>query len=436
MKKNKSPWLYIPSLYFAEGLPYVIVNNLSVILLKSLNAANDIIGYTSLLYLPWSLKPFWSPIVDGKGTKRGWLLSMQIFLGFLFAYVSILLIFDYGFAPIILLFAVIAFISATHDIAIDGYYLIALDKKDQAFFTGIRSTFYRFSVIFGSGILVVIAGNYSKIFGSVHFGWAFSFAICTAIFIVLFIYHYVFSPKVEPKNDGSDGRIYYHFKKSFIGYFKQSSIGLIIAFILLYRLGEGILVKMAQPFLLDTNEAGGLGLNIADVGFMYGTIGTTCLVVGGILGGWIVKKYSLRSTIWYLAICMNLPNALYIYLSVFKPISRVLIDLSFVNSSWVFDIYPFVQLCIAIEQFGYGLGFTGFMIYLLYISRGKYQTTHYAISTGFMAIGIMIPGFISGLLQMWVGYTSLFIIASIATLPGMIILYFIPKDIENNGNEN
>lgn len=432
MEKKKSPWLYIPTLYFAEGLPYVIANNLSVVLLKSLNAANDIIGYTSLLYLPWSIKPLWSPLVDGKSTKRNWMLSMQLLLGILFILMSFILITNSNFAIIIFIFALIAFISATHDIAIDGYYLLALDKKDQAFFTGIRSTFYRLSVIFGSGVLVVIAGNYGNVLNSVNFGWAIAFAIASVIFLALYFYHFFVSPRVEINKNEENKKFYIHFLNSFRGYFKQPAIGLIISFILLYRLGEGILVKMAQPFLLDSSNAGGLALQIADVGFMYGTIGTTCLVIGGILGGWIVKKFSLKKTIWILAICMNLPNLLYVYLSIFKPVDVLIIDLNFLQSNWQINIYPIVQLCIAIEQFGYGLGFTGFMIYLLYISKGKYQTSHYAISTGFMAVGMMIPGFVSGALQMWLGYVGLFILASVATLPGMVLLYFIPKDIENN----
>lgn len=432
MEKKKSPWLYIPTLYFAEGLPYVITNNLSVVLLKSLNAANDIIGYTSLLYLPWSIKPLWSPLVDGKSTKRNWMLSMQLLLGILFILMSFILITNSNFAIIIFIFALIAFISATHDIAIDGYYLLALDKKDQAFFTGIRSTFYRLSVIFGSGVLVVIAGNYGNVLNSVNFGWAIAFAIASVIFLALYFYHFFVSPRVEINKNEENNKFYIHFLNSFRGYFKQPAIGLIISFILLYRLGEGILVKMAQPFLLDSSNAGGLALQIADVGFMYGTIGTTCLVIGGILGGWIVKKFSLKKTIWILAICMNLPNLLYVYLSIFKPVDVLIIDLNFLQSNWQINIYPIVQLCIAIEQFGYGLGFTGFMIYLLYISKGKYQTSHYAISTGFMAVGMMIPGFVSGALQMWLGYVGLFILASVATLPGMVLLYFIPKDIENN----
>ncbi len=432
MNKKKSPWLYIPSLYFAEGLPYVIVNNLSVVLLKSLNASNDIIGYTSLLYLPWSIKPLWSPLVDSKSTKRNWMLTMQLSLGILFIFMSFALIANANFLIIILLFTLIAFISATHDIAIDGYYLLALDKKHQAFFTGIRSTFYRFSIIFGSGILVVIAGSISNIFESVNAGWAFSFAIITAIFLILYFYHLFISPDVEINSNRGKDKLYLHFVNSFKEYFKQPYIVLIILFILLYRLGEGILVKMAQPFLLDSSDAGGLALQISDVGLMYGTIGTSCLVTGGILGGWIVKKFSLKKMIWFLAICMNLPNLLYVYLSLFRPLDVVTIDLNPMNINWIISFYPIIQICIAIEQFGYGLGFTGFMIYLLYISKGKYQTSHYAISTGFMAVGMMLPGFFSGILQMWLGYVGLFVLASIATLPGMILLYFIPKDIEHD----
>ncbi len=425
MIKQRNPWLFIPSQYFAEGLPYILVNVLSVVMLKSMDVSNELIGYTSFLYIPWSIKLFWAPYVDANMTKRKWVWLMQLLLAICFAVTAVLIHLPFFYTLILVIFSITAFVSATHDIATDGFYLHALDDKQQAFFTGIRATFYRLSMIFGSGLLVIIAGNIGDSTGDLALGWSVAFIISAVLFILFFIYHKIILPHPETDKPVKEADAI-PFARAFATYFKQDKIIIILLFILLYRLGEGLLVKMAQPFLLDSHDAGGLNIGVSEVGIMYGTIGVFALVVGGILGGWLIKKYSLKKLIWPMAFFMNLPNALYVWLAYSLPDGSFTIDFSIISSGWIISLNSFAQIVIIIEQFGYGLGFTAFMVYLLYISRGEYKTSHFAISTGFMAVGMMIPGFVSGVLEESVGYLWLFSLSVLATIPGMLLIYFLP----------
>ena len=425
LSKERNPWLFIPSQYFAEGLPYILVNVLSVVMLKSMDVSNELIGYTSFLYIPWSIKLFWAPYVDANMTKRKWVWLMQLILAVCFAVTAVLVHMPFFYTMILVIFSITAFISATHDIATDGFYLHALDEKQQAFFTGIRATFYRLSMIFGSGLLVIVAGNIGDSTGDAALGWSVAFIISAVLFIIFFIYHKIILPRPKTDKPVKEADAI-PFARAFSTYFKQDKIIIILLFILLYRLGEGLLVKMAQPFLLDSTAAGGLNIGVSEVGFMYGTVGVFSLVVGGVLGGWLIKKYTLKKLIWSMAFFMNLPNALYVWLAYSLPDSSFTIDFSIISSGWIISLNSFAQIVIIIEQFGYGLGFTAFMVYLLYISKGEYKTSHFAISTGFMAVGMMIPGFISGILEEAVGYLSLFTISVISTIPGMLLIYFLP----------
>ncbi len=410
-KAKRNPWSFIPTQYFAEGLPYVLVNTLSVAMYSSLGIDNKAIGLTSLLYLPWAIKFFWAPAIDANLTKRKWILITELLLSILFFAIALILSLNNFFTITLIIFSIIAFVSATHDIVIDGFYLHALEKGEQAFFTGIRSTFYRISMIFGSGFLVSIAGYFGE--ENIKHGWIISFIISGAIFLLIYIYHIKILP--FPKTDIEVRKIERNissipFAKVFKEYFSQKKIVIILAFILLYRFGEGLLVKMTQPFLLDKIENGGLNISLENLGIMYGTFGVLALLIGGILGGWTIKKYSLRKVIWIMALAMNLPNMLYIYLAYAKP------DL------WI------VQASIIIEQFGYGFGFSAFLVYLLYISKGEFKTSFYAISTGIMAIGMMLPGLISGYIQTYFGYLWFFTISSLATIPGMLLIFKLPMD--------
>lgn len=409
-KKPRNPWLFIPSQYFAEGIPFVLVNQLSAALYQSLGVSNLFIGMTSFLYIPWSIKFLWSPFVDAWSSKRNWVVSLQLMLGIVFILTGLFMNTPFFLIASLVFFTATAFISATHDIATDGFYLHSLDKKDQAFFTGIRNTFYRVAMIFAGGFLIAFAGKIGDLTGNISFGWTLSFLISGILFILLSFYHrrILPYPETDKVHNAGDPVPY---KKIFAEYFSQEKIGVIIAFILLYRFGEALLLKMVQPFFLDKPEAGGLGLTLSHVGIMYGTFGVLALITGGILGGWLIKKYTLKKLIWPFVLTMHLPNLLFVYLALFKPDSNLI-----------------VQSVIILEQFGYGLGFSAFMVYLLYTSKGEYKTSHYAISTGIMAIGMMLPGFLSGIIQSYFGYFGLFITSCFATLPGMAMIFFLPFD--------
>lgn len=604
MKKNnkKSAWAWIPSLYFAEGMPYVIVMTVSVIMYKRLGISNtDIALYTSWLYLPWVIKPFWSPIVDLLKTKRWWIIIMQLFIGAGLAGVALTIPMPSFFQYSLAFFWLLAFSSATHDIAADGFYMLALDEHQQAYFIGIRSTFYRLAMITGQGLLIILAGfiesnsglkpvsfniatqqestlceipeqidsnrqqsadnqvfivsqnslklglnklsnkqadsikawayksnlnnnfivaensitkspswwnqnisqplkntlknafgsnnkarnigktqgniaiigihlnlqprkdetivinldrqkgdkdlsliqgqrltfnseNWNKqawilvqadsklnriasasftgLSGNIPLAWSITFAILGALFIVFFIYHRFILPKPDSDVASSEGRnILKEFLETFVSFFKKENAGIAITFILIFRLGESQLVKLASPFLLDAREMGGLALTTGDIGLIYGTIGILFLTVGGILGGWLAARNGLKYWIWWMVLSMNLPNLSYVYLSFFTP-----------DNMWI------IASSIAVEQFGYGFGFTAYMLYMIYFSEGKNKTAHYAISTGLMALGMMLPGMISGWLQEIIGYQNFFIWVMICTIPGFIIIKFLKID--------
>lgn len=616
-KTKRNPWLWVPSLYFAEGIPYIIVMVVSVIMYKRLGISNtDIALYTSWLYLPWVIKPLWSPVVDLLRTKRFWIITMQLFVGAGLAGVALTIPVPNFFQYTLAFFWLLAFSSATHDIAADGFYMLGLTEHQQAFFVGIRSTFYRFAMITGQGLLIILAGylesstglgqiefnvktanisvnneiilqeeieaedgeirilhypkeiiisteknskikldsllqfvtdqnikngfeslekiddkqiksetdqswwdevivknlsnfiknnfgqekkiepaidqtgnigivqiylskkpepdeeivvnlsqssgdksimlskgvrfvftedNWNKpaltlfqidpklktetsasfqaISGNIPLAWVITFSVLAMLFVVFFIYHKVILPypqsDVSAKKEGES--VFGEFFKTFALFFKKKNIGIIIAFLLVYRLGESQLVKLASPFLLDTKEFGGLGLTTGEVGFVYGTIGILSLVLGGLLGGFLASKNGLKFWLWWMLIAMNLPNAVYIYLSYVLP-----------------ESFLIILIAIAVEQFGYGFGFTAYMLYMIYVSDGEHKTAHFAITTAFMALGMMIPGMISGWLQELIGYQHFFIWVMIATIPAFIITKFISldpnfgKEVKNN----
>lgn len=431
-ESKTNPWLFVPTQYFAEGVPYIIVNQLSVALFKSLEASNAFIGATSLLSLPWSIKFLWGPVVDGYFTKRKWNVWMQFLMSVLLIVLSLSLALPNIIIISLVIFILMAFLSATNDIATDGYYLIALEKKQQAFFSGIRSTFYRIAMIFSGGLLLYLSDLLSKKYQNILLGWSLTFAFAGFVILLISLYHIIILPKPIEDKAVILEKTKIPFKEAFFSYFKQEKIGFVIAFILIVRLGEGILLKMLQPFLNDSFDKGGMNFGWGEIGIMYGTFGVIALVIGGILSGWIIKKYGLKKTIFPLILCMNIPNVLYALLALFRPIITWSLDISYISflfggsQNLIITFNPLVQFSIIIEQFGYGLGFTAFMVFLLYFSKGEFKTSHYAISTGFMAIGLIIPGFISGFLQELVGYSWLFILSTIATIPGMILLFFIP----------
>ncbi len=604
--KPRNPWAWIPTLYFAEGIPYVVAMTVAVIMFKRFGISNtDIALYTSWLYLPWVIKPLWSPIVDLLKTKRWWILFMQLIIGASLGAVALSIPLP-GFFKISLIFLwLLAFSSATHDIAADGFYMLGLDEHQQAYFVGIRSTFYRIAMITGQGLLIILAGfievstglppieinvsanpaalqefslpdnvlqtantegktffavfpqkaeistqnilsekldsirkviikynqdnrfvakqsgnqakqgeekgtswwtdyisnplkdflkdhfqakvkpvsdntlvgnitvvaikltqkpeenkemvlnvkfrngdnsihilegerltfnsanqdkpayllfqcdpeltrstqaSFKGTSGNIHLAWSITFVILAVMFVLFSFYHRFILP--HPKSDqqaiGQDQNMFKEFFKTFGSFFRRKDIGVIIAFLMLYRVGEAQLIKMASPFMLDPRNLGGLGLTTGDVGLLYGTFGILALTAGGILGGIAASTKGFRYWLWWMVLAINIPHLAYVYMSFAQPENQLIIG-----------------LCVVLEQFSYGFGFTAYMLYMIYISEGKNKTAHFAIATGFMALGMMLPGMFSGWLQEIIGYQNFFVWVMLCMIPGMIPVFFI-----------
>jgi len=420
-KEIRNPWAWVPSLYFTEGLPYVIVMTVSVIMYKRLGISNtEIALYTSWLYLPWVIKPLWSPFVDLFKTKRSWIIVTQFFIGAGLAGVALTIPVSNFFQYTLVFFWLLAFSSATHDIAADGFYMLGLTTHNQALFVGIRTLFYRFAFLSGQGLLVILAGQIEESTGNISFAWMITFFILSGLLALFAIYHFIILPK--PKGDEQRNQVQLkslitNFFKTFAAFFKKKNILLILLFILFYRFGEAQLVKLASPFLIDGKELGGLALTTSEVGFVYGTVGIIAILLGGLLGVFVAAKDGLKYWIWWMLIAINVPNLAYVYLAFSQTSDFILIN-----------------ICVGVEQFGYGFGFTAFLLYLIYISEGEFKTSHYAIATGFMALGMMLPGMISGWIQEQIGYQNFFIWVCISTIPAFIITKFISID-ENFGKK-
>jgi len=409
----RSPWVFVPTLYFAEGVPYILVNTVSVIFYKRLGVDNTAIAFwTSLLYLPWVAKMLWSPLVDTRGTKRGWILGAQLALTVCLAALALAAGLPGFFAITLAVFWLAALVSATHDIAADGFYLYALDARQQALFVGVRTLFYRAAMIFGSGLLVFLAGRWEERLGEVPRAWTLAFALAAALYGGLWVYHRFALPR--PPGDAPGARAAAAaaaasgWGRIFTDWFSQRRAAVIVAFILLYRLGEALLLKLAAPFMLDGRAEGGLGLTTAQVGLAYGTLGLGCLILGGIAGGWLLARFGLRRLLWPFALALNVPNAFYLYMAQVQPAPGL------------------IYLLVACEQLGYGLGLTAFMVYFMRVSRGTHRTSHYAIATGLMALGMMLPGMVSGAIQEALGYRSFFLLVLVLGLPGLATLPFLP----------
>lgn len=611
MKTNKiSPWAWIPTLYFAQGLPYVAVMTISVIMYKRLGISNaDIALYTSWLYLPWVIKPFWSPFVDLFKTKRWWIVIMQMIVGLGLAGIAFTLPLSTFFQMTLAIFWVIGFASATHDIAADGFYMLALSDHEQSLYVGIRSTFYRCATIFGQGILVILAGflemntgkepikirvdarpdhikevfmpfaenidfgtqaagedcfvvypekiqlgtkqisvgkadslkravqeynsqngfiakqdqtaktvvkseqswwsdniatpfgkwikhNFGKetaqkaanntgaievayikltkapapgetvvlntgmssgdksialiagdrltftsenwdkpacvlvqsdpklndavyaefrgLSGNIPMAWSITFGILAIFFLSITLYHRFILPRPasdKPSADVTAGSIFKEFFGTFASFFRKQQVWVAILFMLLYRFPEAQLVKLINPFLLDSKDLGGMGLTTGEVGMVYGTVGIIGLTLGGIIGGIVAAKGGLKKWLWPMAWSISLTCATFLYLSIFQPESLFVIN-----------------LCVFIEQFGYGFGFTAYMLFMIYFSEGEYKTAHYAICTAFMALGMMVPGMFAGWLQEQLGYENFFWWIMICCASTIIVTMFIKVD--------
>ncbi len=406
----RSPWTWIPSLYFAQGIPYVVVMTLSVIMYKNFGVSNtDIALYTSWLYLPWVIKPLWSPLVEMIGTKRGWTVVLQFAVGAALALVALTIPGPLYFQMTLAVLWLMAFASASHDIAADGFYMLALPVHSQAAFVGVRSTFYRLANILGQGALVYLAGLLQERLGDMKTAWTLVFFLLCGVFLAAAVYHQFMLPRPATdrpadKGNASAGEFFRIFKL----FFARPGIAVILGFLLLYRFPEAQLLKLATPFLLDKVDAGGLGLVTKNVGIAYGTVGLVALTLGGLLGGWIVSRFGLKKALWPLIFSMHLPNAMFLMLAWAKPSSLIVISAA-----------------LAVEQFGYGLGFTAYLMYMILVAEGEHKTAHYAICTGFMALGMMLPGMWSGWLQQQLGYLHFFSWVLLATIPSFVMAALI-----------
>lgn len=609
MKENKkSPWAWIPTLYFAEGLPYVAVMTISVIMYKRMGISNtDIALYTSWLYLPWVIKPFWSPFVDLLKTKRWWIVIMQLFIGAGLAGIAFTIPLPFFFQATLAFFWLLAFSSATHDIAADGFYMLALDTNQQAMYVGIRSTFYRIATIMGQGILIILAGflestsgvepvnididaspkytqttlhipqtsetqttdgelrfiinknkieisttsinkdslsafidsintlnqengfilledspsknttnndswwtsyvslplgswikntfgehrqestasnlagnigivsirlsqapeegkdiilnttlnngdksislilgerltfnkdnwnkpaymifqadpkltesssaSYKGLSGNIPFAWSITFFVIAGLFVFFSFYHRFILPR--PASDKANEQvsaqsIFKEFTSTFVSFFKKPQAAAAIFFMLTFRFSEAQLLKLINPFLLDSKDIGGLGLTTGEVGLVYGTIGIIGLTLGGIIGGVVASKGGLKKWLWPMTLSMLLTCLTFVYLS-FSQTDNLLL----------------INICIFIEQFGYGFGFTAYMLYLMYYADGEQKTAHYAICTGFMALGMMIPGMFAGWLQELLGYNHFFVWVMICSIIPIIAASLLKID--------
>ena len=412
-------WSWIPTLYFAEGLPLIVVMAVSTVMYKNLGVSNtEIALYTSMLYLPWTIKPLWSPLVDLIGSQRGWVVVMQAVIAASMFGVAFLTPSPAFFVATLACFWVMAIGSATHDIAADGFYMSTMSARDQAWFVGIRSSFYRLATIAGSGLLVMLAGYLSEAndegvsLMSMSGAWSTAFMAAASLYAAFAVYHLFFLPRPpvrEKQSIGSFTGALDGFGEVFLSFFQKKHVWWAVAYMLLYRFSESQLAKLKAPFLLDEVEEGGIGLTTTNLGWLDGTIGVTLLTIGGIVGGLILARDGLRKWLFPMALAINLPNAAYAYLAFTQP-----------EQQWV------VAAVIFIEYLGYGLGFSAYMLYMLYFSRGEHQTAHYAICTGFMALGMMIPGMFCGAVQEALGYDWFFVWVSVAMLPSLVVTLLTP----------
>lgn len=443
LTKTKNPWWWVPTLYFAEGIPYFVVNNISVMMFTKMGVPNgDMSFFTTLLYFPWFLKGVWSPIVDVVKTKRWWIVVMQILMTAAMILLTLTLPFPSAetvasgttsisiFTVTLVIFIITAFASATHDIAADGFYMLAHTPSSQAAFIGIRSVFYRVASVFGQGVLVAIAGliesnGFSPLgveAGNIPASWQITLGVAAVVFGLITLYH-TFTlphsdqdkPRVSAEGGNTMSNNLVELVNSFKTFFMKPGCLLAIAFMLLYRLPEGFLIKLCQPFLVHSLEEGGLGLSTELVGTVYGVFGVIALLLGGILGGVYSSRVGLKKSLWVMAGFMTLPCLTFVYLAMAQPSNVVIIT---------------IALCI--EQFGYGFGFTAYMLYMMYFSEGEYKTSHYAVCTAFMALSMMLPGFVAGYIQEAIGYVWFFWMVMICCFATLIVTYFADRKIDPN----
>ena len=434
--KSINPWLWVPTLYFLEGIPYFLVNNISMVMFNQMGVPNgEMSFFTTLLYFPWALKFLWAPFVDLIKTKRWWFLTMQ----FLMLGLAVLTIFSIPhpspeviaamgtevklFTGVLIAFIIMAFASATHDIAADGFYMLALTSGVQAEMIGWRSVFYRLSNVFCNSALIAIPGiiydwTIKQGEANMPMAWQVTMVITAVIFAIMAVWHVFFTPRPDtdkPNAETTAKDIVTGFGKAFATYFTKPALWVAIAFMLLYRLPEGFLMKMIYPFLLGARDTGGLGMTMQELGVVYGAIGVIFLLLGGILGGYYISKVGLKKAFWWMALAMTLPCLSFVYLSMFLPTNMV-----------------YIAIAIAIEQFGYGFGFTAYMMYMMFFSEGEFKTSHYAICTSFMALSMILPGLVAGYIQEAIGYQHFFWMVIACSVATFTVTFLARRKVDAN----
>ena len=411
-KTHISPWVWVPTLYLAEGIPYFLVTSISVTLFAQLGVPNSEMAlFTSLIAFPWVVKPLWSPFVDVLRTKRWWVLTMQILMAVTVALLAWLAPQGH-FTIALILFTITAFCSATHDIAADGYYMIALSEHDQSAYVGLRSTFYRIANIFCQSLLLMLVGWMQKR-TDIPSSWTFALLICSGLLALIALWHTWQMPKVESgKSIVESGKIWREVGQVFAEFFKKPGIVLALCFMLIYRLPEALLLKLCNPFFLATREQGGLGITVDTIGEITG-IGVVLMLLGGIGGGIWASKTGLKRAIIPMALCLTLPCIVYVYFAQFQP-----------TAFWI------LSLCVGLEQLGYGLGYTACMLYMIHVADGAYKTAHFSICTAFMFLGLMLPGMIAGYIQEAAGYLGFFWIVMACCVPSIAVTWLVYRKLD------
>lgn len=410
--KQISPVYWVPTVYFAMGLPFVALSMVSVLMFSDMNISNAQIAFwTSLVMLPWTLKPLWSPFLEMFKTKKYFVVITQMITGISFALVALSLPLPDFFCWSIAWMGVIAFSGATHDIAGDGVYLTELDATTQAKYIGWQGAFYNLAKILTNGALVYLAGYLKNTLGTIQ-AWMVIMGICSVIMIVLSLYHI----RILPSGGGASRKInntqealkmLWEVIRTF---FRKKHILWYICFIILYRFAEGFAVKIVPLFLKAPVTQGGLGLDIETIGIIYGTFGAAAFVLGSILGGYYISSVGLKKSLIPLCCAFNIPFIVYLLLAIYQPANPC-----------------FIGAGIVLEYFGYGFGFVGLMLFMMQqVAPGKHQMAHYAFATGIMNLGVMLPGMISGYMSDWLGYRDFFIWVLIATIPAFLVTIFVP----------
>ena len=403
MSRKRSPWAWVPTLYLVEGLPYAIVNTIALAVFKDLGVDNGTLGpLTTLISLPWLIKPLWSPFMDIFRSKRWWILLTQFTMVAILAIIAFTLPFC-TMTVLLVLFVLVAFASATHDISADGYYMLALDRQRQSSFVGIRNTFYRGGLVLGQGLLVMLGGILQKRTGDIPRAWGTVLLISAALLAAISVYHFFRLPKADEDTDHRDVKssrqIWVEFGESFRSFFLKKGVWWAIAFMLLFRLPEALSLNLLYPFFKDGAEVGGLGAGTEMYGLVYGTFGVVALLLGGILGGIYASRYGLRRAMWPMALSLALPCAVYLLMAIFRP-----------ASVWT------IGSLIVLDQFGYGFGFTAYTLFMMQFVDGPLKTSHYAICTAFMWLSMKLPALVAGYLQQWLGYVGFFTLVMVSCL--------------------